>query len=114
MFPIPQKKPESWQEALKFIGKCPICDKKYNTESAKLFSKKENINLVHIICDSCQSAMINMILIVGQGLSSVGMVTDLSFEDAKRIFEKKPITLDDAIMISELLQKEKILEEIIS
>ncbi len=97
MQPAPQKRPESWEKALKFMGRCPICDKEYKKESARLFAQRQSANLVHINCVYCRSSLIAMIMVLGQGLSSVGMVTDLSFEDARRLHNVEPISLDEIL-----------------
>ena len=38
-----------------------------------------------------------MIVMLGQGLSSVGMITDLSFADVERLHRVEPISLDEAL-----------------
>jgi hypothetical protein len=76
---------ESWKEALKFINKCPLCNTGYEAEQAALFAKHEAANLVHITCKNCRSYFMAMIVMLGQGLSSVGMITDLSFADVERL-----------------------------
>jgi len=96
--------PEPWQEALKFIGKCPLCGTAYNAVTAKLFAKKESANLVHLTCVKCKSAFMAIIMTFGQGISSVGMVTDLSFDDAKRMYNGRPLTVDEVIEGYQFLQ----------
>ena len=96
---------ESWLEALKFIGHCPICNERYETEKARLFAKRDAANLVHIICGKCASNFIAMIVTMGQGLSSVGMVTDLSFEDAQKLYKTAPLTVDEIISGYQNIQK---------
>jgi hypothetical protein len=91
------KKTESWREALKFINRCPICGSNYKSEKAQLFAKNETANLIHLTCSKCRSYFIAMVLLVGQGLSSVGMVTDLSFEDITRLHKTNPFSTDDLI-----------------
>lgn len=98
--------PEPWQAALKFIGKCPLCGVAYNTATAKLFAKKDGANLVHLTCGKCKSAFMAMIMTFGQGISSVGMVTDLSFEDAKKMYSIEPLTINEVIEGYQFLQKE--------
>ncbi|MDD4476663.1 MAG: hypothetical protein PHY40_00715 [Patescibacteria group bacterium] len=102
------KKPQSepWREALKFMNKCPICGFDHGSSSAKVFNKEKNANLVHITCARCESAFIAMIVSAGQGLSSVGMVTDLSFEDAKRLYESDSVALDEIIEAHKVLEKD--------
>ncbi len=95
---------ESWREALKFISKCPICSTVYDTEKAELFAKNESASLVHITCPSCESSFVAMILMLGHGLSSVGMVTDLNLPDVKRLYQASAITTDETIEGFELFQ----------
>ena len=92
-----KKTPHSWREALKFINKCPICSEIYNTEQAELFAKTENAYLIHMTCQECASYFIAMVVMLAGGLSSVGMVTDLSLADAKRLYQAEPITLNEAL-----------------
>lgn len=92
---LPQS--ESWREALKFIGHCPLCDARYATEKAQAFLKQDTLNLIHLTCAECKSGFIAMVIVMGQGLSSVGMVTDLTCADAKRLFKTETITIDEVI-----------------
>lgn len=97
---------------MKIVGKCPICSAEYKTEHARLFAKKESANLVHICCGKCQSSMLFMIMIMGQGLSSVGMVTDLSFEDASRLYSAREITLDEVLEGHDLINTDQFIFEV--
>jgi len=90
-------RPEPWLEALKFIGQCPICKAKYENDKARLFAKKESANLIHITCGACASNFIAMIVTMGQAISSVGVITDLNFEDAKKIYKTHPVSVDEII-----------------
>ena len=38
-----------------------------------------------------------MIVMLGQGLSSVGMITDLSYADVERLHRSEAISLDEAL-----------------
>jgi len=101
---IPQS---SWQQALKFINKCPLCTEPYDPKKAHLFAKNEAAHLVHLTCSKCSSYFIVMILMMGHGLSSVGMVTDLSLADAERLYKAEPITLNEAINGYKLIGKNR-------
>ena len=96
--------PEPWQEALKFMGKCPLCGTAYDAVTAKLFAKKEGANLIHITCFKCKSAFMAIIMTFGQGISSVGMITDLNYEDAKKMYGRDPLTVDEVIEGYQFLQ----------
>jgi len=104
-----EKRAESWREAMKFMARCPVCGKTYDVTKAKLLAQNGGANLVHIICKNCSSAFMAFILTMGNGLSSVGMITDLNFEDVKRLYKTEPLTLDELITVHELIKKDKLL-----
>ncbi len=87
----------SWQEALKFINKCPVCGAVYTPEQAQIFAEKDQANLVHISCNDCQGNFIAMIIVMSQGISTIGMVSDLTYNDASRLHLLEPIDIDELI-----------------
>jgi hypothetical protein len=103
----------SWQEALKFINKCPICSAIYKPEMAKLFAESDKANLVHICCEACQGNFIAMILVLQGGISTIGMVSDLSFEDAKKLHILPNMDVDELIEGRKILNSHNFLQKII-
>lgn len=92
------KKPiEPWSAALKFLGRCPICNTAYEPDMARSFAQKDSASLIHITCGQCQSHFVAMVVVAGQGLSTVGMVTDLNYDDAAKMYNREPISLDEII-----------------
>ncbi len=100
---------DSWREAMRFISHCPICNTAYNQDLARLFAEHHNARLVHVTCPSCASNFIAMVMVMSHGLSSVGMITDLSFADAERLFGTEPITTDEVISGYQQLHSEQFL-----
>ncbi len=96
MFPA-RSSLDGWREALKIISRCPICSAAYETERARLLAKSETAGLIHITCQQCASSFVAMVLVLGQGLSSVGMVTDLNYEDIERLHKAASFTVDEII-----------------
>lgn len=109
----PRPSTDSWREALKFINKCPICSSSYTLEEARLFGKQDGATFVHLTCPSCQSYFVAMIVMLGQGFSSVGMVTDLSLADAERLYRSEPLTMNEVIGGFKLIQNSKIFNSLI-
>lgn len=103
-----KKQTEPWKSTVKFIGRCPICNAEYRQEAAQFFVEQDSGRLLHITCDKCQSYFVAMVVIAGQGISSVGMVTDLSFADVKRLYRQPIITLDEVIDYHEFLKNNSI------
>lgn len=95
--PNSQNPSELWREALKLINRCPICSHPYQSEQPKVFVKASLASLVHFTCVECQSYFVAMIMVMGKGLSSVGIVTDLSFADASRLYQAESLTTDEII-----------------
>lgn len=95
--PLLPNKAESWRETLKFINRCPICTESYDPKEAKLFGKQDIATLIHITCGKCSSHFVAMIMLVGQGVSSVGMITDLTFADVQKLYRLDPLTMDEII-----------------
>ncbi|MFH1292258.1 MAG: hypothetical protein ABIH87_03600 [bacterium] len=91
------KNPKSWQKTLNLINQCPACGKSYNSDTSKLFLDVNKAHLVHITCQACSSYFLAMIMEFGRGISTIGMVTDLNFEDIKRLYSQAPIELNEAI-----------------
>lgn len=93
------------------MSRCPICKADYEPDAAKIFAKNETASLVHLTCQGCGSGFVAMIVLLGQGLSSVGMVTDLNFADVERLHTAESITVDEIIdgyqfMLQDEFQKE--------
>lgn len=55
-----------------------------------------------------------MIMAMGQGMSTVGMVTDLNLADAKRLFNQTPLTTDDTIDAFEQMHSEQFLHKLLN
>lgn len=89
------------------MSRCPICKAEYQADAAKIFAKNETASLVHITCGSCESAFVAMVVLLGQGLSSVGMVTDLSYADVERLQTAEAITVDEMISAYQEMQQDQ-------
>ena len=93
----PAKNSRSWREALKFIHKCPVCGASYAPECAQVITQKRAANLVHISCDACRGNFVALILATSRGISTIGMVSDLTYDDIGRAYMSEPIGVDELI-----------------
>ncbi len=91
------KKSDAWNKNLKLISHCPVCGHNYKVETAKVFANKSKAKFVHFTCGHCQSHFMAMIMTMSKGMSTVGMVTDLSFKDVKKLHKMSPLTIDETI-----------------
>lgn len=80
-------------EGLKLISRCPLCAENYQPFQASIVEEKEEAQLLHIQCRKCQSSIVALIVNGQLGLTSVGLITDLTsgdveyFKDASRVSE---------------------------
>lgn len=83
---------------IKFLGTCPICNTQYNSENASLLERNAEFMSFYIDCDSCLSSVIVAVFFPLSGLvTTVGMLTDFSRDDVKKLRKFNPITLDEVL-----------------
>lgn len=104
---------EAWREALKLIQRCPICSATYDGKRVKVFAQQDNATMVHITCPKCASYFVAMIVVAGHGLSTMGLVTDLSYQDTTRLFSLEPVTTDEVIRGHEFIHNRLFLHSLI-
>lgn len=92
---------------LKFVSYCPLCNSAYNPLEAKILEEREDAHLVHVRCRNCHSAIVALIVAGGLGVSSIGLVTDLSSEDVLRFKNGEPITIDDILDLHHKLKEQR-------
>lgn len=95
-----------FDEGVKLISYCPLCESSYNPRAAKVLGEKDDSHLLHIECGNCANAIIALVLISSVGVSSVGLVTDLGFDEVHRFKAAVPVSTDDVIEAHHLLQDE--------
>jgi hypothetical protein len=79
-------------EGLRLISKCPLCSEQYQPFQASIVEEKADAQLVHITCRKCQSSVVALIVDGHLGLSSIGLITDLSSSDVERFKTSPAIT----------------------
>ena len=95
-----------FNEGVKLISYCPLCGSSYTPLQAQVLGEKEDSHLMHIQCGNCANAIIALVIVSSVGVSSVGLVTDLGFEEVGRFKEDRAISTDDVIDMHHLLQNE--------
>ena len=96
--------PASPLDNLRLISYCPLCNAHYNPGEAKVLDEKNGAHLIHVECKSCRSSIVAVIITGGIGISSVGLITDLTSHDVLRFKDSASITDDDVIQAYTLLQ----------
>lgn len=91
-------------EGLKLISRCPLCSEAYRPFQASIVEEREDAQLLHIQCHKCQSSMVALIVSGQMGLTSVGLITDLTSDDVERFKDAQAITQDQVLEAFQALQ----------
>ena len=92
-----------WQEGLKIVSHCPLCQTRHNNIEARILGEDGETHLLHLTCRKCRNSILALVLVNQTGVSSVGLITDLTFEDVVRFRHKSKITVDDVILTHQFL-----------
>lgn len=87
-----------------FVSRCPFCSAEYDLDGAKVIGEEDDSTMVYVTCGECESSIVAIVAMSGLGIVSLGLVTDMSEEDTKRLIKEKPVTGDDMLQLYEMLQ----------
>ncbi|MBI5794520.1 hypothetical protein HZA87_05595 [Candidatus Uhrbacteria bacterium] len=88
---------DRWNEGLKLVSFCPVCETRYNPMEARALAGIGETQLLHVQCRKCQNAILAIVHVNQVGASSVGLLTDLSYEDVVRFRSQSVVKIDDVI-----------------
>lgn len=95
---------KSFGRGIKFVSKCPICQRRYKDDQARILEEKGDAHLVHIECQNCRGSVVALIVRAGPGVSSYGLVTDLTAQDVIKFKDKQAISENDCISIHKFIE----------
>jgi hypothetical protein len=72
---------------------------------ARTLGSQGETKLMHIKCHKCQNAFLALVLVNQVGASSVGLLTDLAYEDVVRFQSQKDVGVNDVIAMHEYMAK---------
>ncbi|HLD31689.1 MAG TPA: hypothetical protein VJB37_02220 [Patescibacteria group bacterium] len=100
----------SWGEKynLKILSQCPLCQGSYEAGKDNVLAERAGVHLVHVTCPHCQNAILAMVSVSRSGLSSVGMVTDLSAADVRRLRARATLSEEEMFSYCQLIHNNKI------
>lgn len=91
-------------DIIRLLSYCPLCEFATRPLQAKLLEVKDEAYLVHLQCSHCQSSIIATVMAQTQGVTSVGLVTDLTSDEVIHFKEASTISADDVLSIHQLFQ----------
>ena len=99
---MPEKK-----KNLDLVLSCAVCAQVIEEERVSMVAEREAKMVFHALCPKCLTASLFFLSRTENGLVSVGTATDLSREEAMRIFGQKAISADDVIEVYRSMTKMK-------
>lgn len=100
--------PYFFDEDVKLVSYCPVCDIDFKPLKLRIIANKEKVDIIHTQCNKCNSYILSLILKNHQGISSIGVITDLDYQDASKFINKKKLTTDNIINIHKTFNHKKI------
>ncbi len=91
------------------VSHCPVCNLRYDPLNLHILDENERAHIVHVSCRYCHSAIIAVIIASSLGISSIGLITDLSADDAIRFRQSATISSDDVIEAYQFLHRDRVL-----
>lgn len=95
------------QDQLKIISNCPVCDSRNFPSQIKILQERENSHLLYVQCRRCKSRVLVLITAHPNGISSIGLLTDLSSDEVIKFSTQEPINHDDVLEFYEQLYAAK-------
>lgn len=96
------------QEGLRLISYCPLCHTNFNPFKIKILEEKGDSHLLHTECQCCHSSVVILVLASELGVSSVGLVTDLTGDEVMKFKNSSEVTSDDVIEIHMELNRKQV------
>ena len=100
------KRPESSQrsiEGLRLVSICPLCSSKNAPTQSRVIDTHEDTSLVHLSCGKCRQKILIQFRMSAIGVHCIGIITDLSWEDACRLMKDRHVDIDDVLDVHEAL-----------
>ncbi len=90
-------------DGIRLVSSCPMCRTNYDPRQARVLNEKDDSRLLWVECAQCGNAILALVLVSSAGVSSVGLVTDLTYEDAARFRASEPVSADHVLAARTLL-----------
>lgn len=81
----------------KLMRECPVCGTDYQDDAFHILSEADDLATVHVTCESCDNAIMALFAVTPMGMSTVGIITDLSPDDYDVMESLNTISEDDVL-----------------
>ncbi len=93
----PQFSLESLRSHFKVMRECPLCTHELVAEHIRTVESREGSHVLHARCPACSNSLIFLVGTTQVGIGLIGMISDLTYDDALRFRRKEAITDDQMI-----------------
>ena len=91
---------------LRLITHCPMCRASYQDAEVRFCNDLGTAKVYHCTCLTCAHALLVVVMENPSFSSSIGMVTDLSADDVRRLDRQTALTTDECVRFHDLLERE--------
>ena len=101
-------------EDLRLLSSCPVCGERYQQQCASIIEEQKDLFLIHVQCLKCKSSVVSTMTTGQVGVSSVGLITDLTSEDVAKFRRQDEISSNEVLDLHTFLKDKKfnVLQEI--
>ena len=85
------------------IKVCPSCQTAYYPWQTQILEERQDAHLVFVECHKCGSGQVALIVSSALGVSTVGLVTDLTSTDVLKFMDNTYVEVDDVLDIHQQL-----------
>jgi len=85
---------------------CPLCNASFYPEKASVIDESNTSWLLHTTCSQCASSIVSLMLVGDIGISSFGLLTDLTKEEIEKFRLVETVNEDDLLDLYQLLDKD--------
>lgn len=93
---------------IRLLSSCPLCGEKYGRDAASIIEERKNAFLIHVQCGKCKSSIVSAMTTGQIGVSSMGLITDLTSEDVLKFRKRTPMTADEVLDVHHALKRGEI------
>jgi hypothetical protein len=89
---------------VQLVSYCPLCRHSFSPREAAVLGQGDTSHLLYVHCNFCSSSLVVLLLVNKLGISSVGVITDLTEEDVWQVKDAEPINADDCLEVYRALE----------
>jgi hypothetical protein len=94
------------EDGLRIVSRCPICQQEHNPTETAILDENDGAHLIYIKCRNCNSGVVAMVAMGVTGVTSLGLVTDLTSQEILKIKDFGRINEEDVLSLHKYLEKD--------